>query len=94
MPGFLLQSKWNLLQEIKNIVERTLAKNDDDKGGFHRLLTMARIFSSFPKTMKLYLLCNFTIKVERILKGSLDSIPSPSSSAKIQIMGGKVCLSC
>ena len=32
------------------------------------------------------------IKVEKILKGSLDSIPSPS--VKIQIMGGKVCLRC
>ena len=30
------------------------------------------------------------IKVEKILKGSLDSIPSPSPSMKIQIMGGKV----
>jgi len=30
-------------------------------------------------------------KVEKILKGSLDLIPSPSPSAKIQIMGGKVC---
>ena len=27
-------------------------------------------------------------KVEKILKGSLDSIPSPSPSVKIQIMGG------
>ena len=33
-------------------------------------------------------------KVEKILKGSLDSIPSPSPSAKIQIMVGKVCLRC
>ena len=33
-------------------------------------------------------------KVEKILKGSLDSIPSPSASVKIQIMGGKVCLRC
>ena len=31
-------------------------------------------------------------KVENILKGSLDSIPSPSM--KIQFMGGKVCLRC
>ena len=31
-------------------------------------------------------------KVEKILKGSLDSIPPPSPSVKIQIMGGKVCL--
>ena len=27
------------------------------------------------------------VKLEKILKGSLDSIPSPSSSVKIQIMG-------
>ena len=33
-------------------------------------------------------------KVENILKGILDSIPSPSPSEKIQIMGGKVCLRC
>ena len=32
------------------------------------------------------------IKVEKILKGSLDSIQSPS--VKIQTMGGKVCLRC
>ena len=34
----------------------------------------------------------FTFKIEKILKGSLDSISSPSPSVKIQIMGGKVCL--
>ena len=33
-------------------------------------------------------------KVEKILKGSLDSIPSPSPSVKNQIMGGKVYLRC
>ena len=33
-----------------------------------------------------------TGKVEKIFKGSLDSIPSPSPSVNIQIMGGKVCL--
>ena len=33
-------------------------------------------------------------KVEKILKGSLDSIPSPSPLVKIQIMGRKVCLKC
>ena len=32
------------------------------------------------------------IKVEKILKGSLDFIPSPSPSVKIQIMGGKIYL--
>ena len=34
------------------------------------------------------------LKVKNILKGSLDSIPSPSPSVKIQIMCGKVCLRC
>ena len=37
---------------------------------------------------------NFVIKVEKNLKGSLDSSPSPSLSVKIQIMGGKFCLRC
>jgi hypothetical protein len=32
--------------------------------------------------------------VEKIFKGSLDSIPSPSPSVKVQLMGGKVCLRC
>ena len=36
----------------------------------------------------------FSSKVEQILKGSLDSIQSPSPSMKIQIMGGKVFLRC
>ena len=35
-----------------------------------------------------------SIKVEKILQGSLDSILSPSPSVKIQIMGGKICLRC
>jgi len=34
------------------------------------------------------------IKVENMLKGSLDSIPSPSPPVKIQFMGGKFCLRC
>ena len=33
-------------------------------------------------------------KVEKFLKDRLDLIPSPSSSVKIQIMGGKVCSRC
>jgi hypothetical protein len=35
-----------------------------------------------------------TSKVEKVLKGSLDLIPSPSPSVKIQVIGGKVCLRC
>ena len=37
---------------------------------------------------------NMIFKVEKILKGSLDLIPSPSLSVKIQIIGRKVCLRC
>ena len=49
---------------------------------------VSRIVSNhkyFKETEFVYL---FLCKVEKILKGSLDSIPSPS--LKIQIMGGKV----
>ena len=35
-----------------------------------------------------------TSKVEKILKGSLDLIPSPLPSVEIQIMGVKVSLRC
>ena len=41
---------------------------------------------------QLILKCIFC-KVEKILKGSLDSIPSPSPLMKIQIIGGKVYMS-
>ena len=37
---------------------------------------------------------NSPLKVEKILKRSLNSIPLPWHSMKIQIMGGKVCLMC
>ena len=51
------------------------------------------------KNLTMISVCNFNtpkciIKVEKILKGSLFSIPSPSPSVKIQITGGKVCLRC
>ena len=41
-------------------------------------------------------LANFEFrgKVEKVLKGSLDSILSPLPSVKIQIMGGKIWLRC
>ena len=35
---------------------------------------------------------NLFVEVEKILEDSLDSIPSPSPSVKIQIIGGKVYL--
>ena len=36
----------------------------------------------------------FTLKVEKILKGRLNLISSPSPSLKLQIMGRNVCLGC
>ena len=52
------------------------------------------------KCNAIFVMCHFlgikihlwkSCKVEKILNGSLDLIPSPSPSVKIQIMGGKVC---
>ena len=37
---------------------------------------------------------NLSFKVEKVLKGCLVLIPSPSPLVKIQILGGKVCLRC
>ena len=53
-----------------------------------------------PKTFKYMEGCQAKLekrpssKVEKILKGSLDVIPSPSPAVKIQIMGGKVAKHC
>ena len=44
--------------------------------------------------LHIHMLYLVRVKVENFLKGSLDLIPSPSSSVKIKVMGGKVCLSC
>ena len=38
------------------------------------------------------MMVSYSITIEKILKGCLDSIPSPSM--KIQIIDGKVCLRC
>ena len=45
-----------------------------------------------PRYRRSACILNIPLKVENILKGSLDLIPSPSK--KIKIMGGKVCLKC
>ena len=54
---------------------------------FHKSSTLVSILLMF-SALKTF------IKVRKILKGSLDLIPSPSSSVKIQIMDKKVCLMC
>jgi len=53
---------------------------------------MARNNSTTRKVLLKISAMKSTGKVEKILKGSLDSIPSPSPSVKIQIMGRKVCM--
>ena len=45
-------------------------------------------------TLRIWNGLNQNNKVENILNASMDLIPSPSPSVKIQIMGGKVCLMC
>ena len=50
--------------------------------------------SILPITRGFFQTCFKLGKVEKILKGSQDSMPSPWPSVKTQIMGGKVCLRC
>ena len=49
-------------------------------------------FPTFWREISIIFIPSLNVKVEKILKGSLDSIPS--HPVKIQIMGGKVCLRC
>ena len=48
----------------------------------------------FLNVYSIFLGCRTLIQVEKILKGSLDSILSPSPSMKTQIMGRKICWRC
>ena len=45
-------------------------------------------------TRGVFLATSMVSKVEKILKGSLDSIQSPPLSVKIQSVSGKVCSRC
>ena len=56
----------------------------------HRKLSTPKMWDFKKKTTYYF----FQYKVEKILKGSLDLIPSPLPSVKIQTMVGKVCLRC
>ena len=56
-------------------------------------IKMSKANDFYPGTTERVGLLQGTYKVEKI-KGSLDSIPLNSPPVKIQIMGGKVCLSC
>ena len=52
----------------------------------------ASLSTSLHKVFRRRITC--LVIVEKILKGSLDSILSPTPSVKIQIMDGKICLRC
>ena len=52
--------------------------------------SFARYFVNSITIIQCYNLGTVKVKVEIILKGSLDSIPSSAPSVKIQIAGGKV----
>ena len=72
----------------------------DGSGNLQKLLTNSNQLSNRRKEMaatkrQIFLfIVSVLIKVEKILKGILDLIPSPSPSVKIQIIVGKVCLRC
>ena len=55
----------------------------------HLGLSLSQVRDHLHKMVNIYL-----AKVEKILKGRLDPIPSPQTSVKIQIICGKVCLRC
>ena len=59
---------------------------------YRYLVFMARKNSTTRKVLLKISAMKSIVKVEKILKGSLDSITSPSPSVKMQIMGGKVSM--
>ena len=61
---------------------------------FIALLNINDLKKIFIVTSITYLKKYSLFKVEKILKGSWDWIPSPSPSVKIQIMDGKICFRC
>ena len=62
---------------------------------YYRVLTIKPLEDRDLKGCTLFVcICSLLNKVEKILKGSLDSIPSSSPLVKIQIMCGKLCLRC
>ena len=59
----------------------------------HKFLELPIVYYDFDIKAPVYILFLYD-EVEKILKGSQDSIPSPSPSATIQIICRKVCLRC
>ena len=89
----LLRMLWNIL-DLVAISSFSIGGCQTDRWGYN-------FYTQCPESRK-FKVCSTCagkdtidkVTVEKILKGSLDLIPSPSPSVKIQIMGGKVCLRC
>ena len=58
---------------------------------YHRAANQQK-YIGVKKFLKTNMYRYYVCKVEKIEEDSLDLIPSPSSSVKIEIMGRKVCL--
>ena len=71
-----------------------LPSNKEIREKEQQLLLKHQFTESTRKYLVLYALQDMYVidKVEKIIKGSLDLIPSPSPLVKIQIMGRKVYL--
>ena len=66
----------------------------EDKVIFSKQCNLVFLLKYLFENLRLAETQHATSKVEKILEGSLNLIPSPSPSLKIQIVGGKVCLRC
>ena len=76
------------MTKIDEISKTNLKASTKSFNKYQQLKERIALQTKVAQSQKLF--STLIFKVEKILKGSLDSIPSPS--VKIQIMGGKVCL--
>ena len=91
--SFVNSQEWTLSRGVPDIRLGIVGSLSSGKSALvHRYLTgtsfASPILSKMPFSETIY------FNEEKILKGSLDLIPSPSPSVETQIMGGKICLRC
>ena len=83
-------SEQQLVYECKQFLYVGLKNTNDAFSGLLFWITSTVLINMI--LISLFHSAHLTVFLEKILKGSLDSIPSPS--VKILIMCGKVCLRC
>ena len=96
---FLVAFSINSLQ-VEKRVGKQAKKHDGSFPNFEydlnhwmkALMNDAALFAKICQPVCFHFAELYSVKVENILKGILDLIPSPSPSMKIQIMSGKFCL--